>query len=252
MIEQNERIAQETGTDLQTAWTKISKNNQRKGMNQNTQKKHQNQTMYRAVFYIVGLLTLALGIILNTKSGLGVSPIISVAFSISTIGGLNFGNTTFGLYIVFVLVELLLHTVSYRNRYRKWRSALSAGGTGTGYPAAAAQPDLYPFYESVFCMDSGLGHAAVAAPYVGWRYHLHGNRRCHVAEYANYPESRRRNRAGDRGLYSPPGRLYEELLRSAEYLHHHHDQHDFRASSDRNRHRNRCSCPWRGPCDRAL
>lgn len=114
MIEQNERIAQETGTDLQTAWTKISKNNQRKGMNQNTQKKHQNQTMYRAVFYIVGLLTLALGIILNTKSGLGVSPIISVAFSISTIGGLNFGNTTFGLYIVFVLVELLLHTVSYR------------------------------------------------------------------------------------------------------------------------------------------
>ena len=83
-------------------------------MNQNTQKKHQNQTMYRAIFYIVGLLTLALGIILNTKSGLGVSPIISVAFSISTIGGLNFGNTTFGLYIVFVLVELLLHTVSYR------------------------------------------------------------------------------------------------------------------------------------------
>lgn len=224
-------------------------------MNQNTQKKHQNQTMYRAVFYIVGLLTLALGIILNTKSGLGVSPIISVAFSISTIGGLNFGNTTFGLYIVFVLVELLLHTVSYR----KPNTDTGNGGArslpvvlGLDILQLAAQPDLYPFYESVFCMDSGLGHAAVAAPYVGWRYHLHGNRRCHVAEYANYPESRRRNRAGDRGLYSPPGRLYEELLRSAEYLHHHHDQHDFRASSDRNRHRNRCSCPWRGPCDRAL
>lgn len=224
-------------------------------MNQNTQKKHQNQTMYRAIFYIVGLLTLALGIILNTKSGLGVSPIISVAFSISTIGGLNFGNTTFGLYIVFVLVELLLHTVSYR----KPNTDTGNGGArslsvvlGLDILQLAAQPDLYPFYESVFCMDSGLGHAAVAAPYVGWRYHLHGNRRCHVAEYANYPESRRRNRAGDRGLYSPPGWLYEELLRSAEYLHHHHDQHDFRASSDRNRHWNRCSCPWRGPCDRAL
>ena len=224
-------------------------------MNQNTQKKHQNQTMYRAVFYIVGLLTLALGIILNTKSGLGVSPIISVAFSISTIGGLNFGNTTFGLYIVFVLVELLLHTVSYR------KPNTDTGNGGVRSLPVVLGLDILQlplsliftrFMNLFFCMDSGGGHAAVAAPYVGWRYHLHRNRRCYVAEYANYPESRRRNRAGDRGLYSPPGRLYEELLRSAEYLHHHHDQHDFRTSSDRNRHWNRCSCPWRGPCDRAL
>ena len=42
-------------------------------------------TYYRWGFYIAGLLILALGIILNTKSGLGVSPIISVAYSISTI-----------------------------------------------------------------------------------------------------------------------------------------------------------------------
>ena len=32
---------------------------------------------YRWGFYVAGLLILALGIILNTKSGLGVSPIIS-------------------------------------------------------------------------------------------------------------------------------------------------------------------------------
>ena len=49
----------------------------------------------RIVFYAAGLLILALGIILNTKSGLGVSPIISVAYSIATIGGFNFGNITF-------------------------------------------------------------------------------------------------------------------------------------------------------------
>lgn len=65
--------------------------------------------IYRGGFYVAGLLILALGIILNTKSGLGVSPIISVAYSISTIWELNFGNTTFLLYTAFVLVEIVIH-----------------------------------------------------------------------------------------------------------------------------------------------
>lgn len=72
---------------------------------------------FRIVFYICGLLILALGIILNTKSGLGVSPIISVSYSTSQITGLNFGNMTFLLYGIFVVIELILHTVSYvKNR----------------------------------------------------------------------------------------------------------------------------------------
>lgn len=68
-------------------------------------------TVLRILFYISGLLVLALGIILNTKSGLGVSPIISVAYSISTIGDFNFGNTTFMLYTVFVIIEIVLHVI---------------------------------------------------------------------------------------------------------------------------------------------
>lgn len=68
----------------------------------------------RIIFYVAGLLILALGIILNTKSGLGVSPIISVAYSIATIGGFNFGNITFLLYSVFVVIEIFLHI--FRNR----------------------------------------------------------------------------------------------------------------------------------------
>lgn len=36
----------------------------------------------RGIVYVAGLLLLAMGIILNTKTGLGVSPIISVAYSI--------------------------------------------------------------------------------------------------------------------------------------------------------------------------
>ena len=71
----------------------------------------------RVFFYVAGLLILALGIILNSKCGLGVSPIISVSFSISTIGGWNFGNMTFLLYAVFVLIELLIH-LALDHRYR--------------------------------------------------------------------------------------------------------------------------------------
>lgn len=71
-------------------------------------------TILRVICYAAGLLILALGIILNTKSGLGVSPIISVAYSIATIGEFNFGNITFLLYSVFVVVEIILHF--FRNR----------------------------------------------------------------------------------------------------------------------------------------
>lgn len=65
----------------------------------------------RIIFYIGGLLILAFGIILNTKSGLGVSPIISVAYSFATIWNLNFGNTTFVLYAIFVMIEMILHFI---------------------------------------------------------------------------------------------------------------------------------------------
>ena len=78
----------------------------------------------RVIFYVVGLLVLALGIILNTKSGLGVSPIISVSYSISTIWNFNFGNMTFVLYTFFVIVEMILHTIWNRREAAKEDAAL--------------------------------------------------------------------------------------------------------------------------------
>ena len=68
-------------------------------------------TICRAMFYIAGLLILAFGIVLNTKSGLGVSPIISISYSVSVIYDLNFGNATFALYAAFVAVEIILHLI---------------------------------------------------------------------------------------------------------------------------------------------
>jgi len=66
------------------------------------------QKLFRWTVYLLGLFLLAVGLTLNTKTGLGTSCIISVPFTISQIWGLNFGNTTFAVYVVFVLVQLVL------------------------------------------------------------------------------------------------------------------------------------------------
>lgn len=59
--------------------------------------------------YVVGMFILALGLTLNTKANLGVSPIISVPYSISQITGLNFGDLTFVVYAIFVVVQIIIH-----------------------------------------------------------------------------------------------------------------------------------------------
>lgn len=72
------------------------------------------QWMNRIGIYFLGLLILALGLTLNTKAGLGVSAIISVSYSISLVTGFNFGNTTLGLYALFVVLEIILHFIRIR------------------------------------------------------------------------------------------------------------------------------------------
>ena len=75
--------------------------------------KSRNKLIIRWVFYLLGLLILALGIMLNTKANLGVSPIISVPYSISHIIGFNFANMTMIVYFIFVLIEMIMHIVWY-------------------------------------------------------------------------------------------------------------------------------------------
>lgn len=69
------------------------------------------ENVYRTVFYIAGLLILALGLTLNTKAGLGVSSIISVPYTFSQIFDFNFGNATLVFYCIFVFIELTLHFI---------------------------------------------------------------------------------------------------------------------------------------------
>ena len=65
------------------------------------------------------MLVLALGLTLNTKTGLGVSPILSLAYSSAQIWGWNFGDTTFVLYSLFVVGQLIL-----RGKARQWYDLL--------------------------------------------------------------------------------------------------------------------------------
>lgn len=55
------------------------------------------------------MFILAIGLTLNTKANLGVSPIILVPYSISQITGLNFGDLTFVVYAKFVVVQIIIH-----------------------------------------------------------------------------------------------------------------------------------------------
>lgn len=67
------------------------------------------EKLFRGLFYIAGMLVLALGITLNTKTNLGVSPLISVAYCVSNLINANFGDMTLIWYIVFVVVEIVCH-----------------------------------------------------------------------------------------------------------------------------------------------
>ena len=73
-----------------------------------------NAIIYRWLFYIAGMTTLALGIVLNTKSRLGMAPILSVMFCLSEIFGWNFSNLTLGYYIFLVAVQFALRGKNYR------------------------------------------------------------------------------------------------------------------------------------------
>ena len=64
----------------------------------------------------MGLVLLALGLTLNTQTQLGVSTIVSIAYSTSVVFGLRFGDATFLLYAALVVVEVAIHI--YLKRYR--------------------------------------------------------------------------------------------------------------------------------------
>ncbi len=74
--------------------------------------------IFRWGIYLSGMVILALGITLNTKTGLGVSPIITVAYSVSTILGGSLGNIVFVWYCILVLIQMILHSIKKQGKER--------------------------------------------------------------------------------------------------------------------------------------
>ena len=63
----------------------------------------------RILFYLLGQLVLVAGLTLSTKVNLGVSAILSVAYSASVITGAPIGNTSLVVYTVCVIAQIIIH-----------------------------------------------------------------------------------------------------------------------------------------------
>ena len=61
--------------------------------------------IWRALFYGLGIVSLCFGVTLNTKTGLGLSPITAVPYSISTAFLVPFSTVLFWYYIACVLLQ---------------------------------------------------------------------------------------------------------------------------------------------------
>ena len=71
----------------------------------------------RVLTYAIGLIVLALGITLNTKTGLGAAPLVCVAYVVSQLTGRVFANVSFAFYGLFALIEVVLHL--FRRDYKR-------------------------------------------------------------------------------------------------------------------------------------
>ena len=80
---------------------------------------------HRLLIYGLGIVILALGITLNTKTGLGVSALVSIAYTVAGAWNLNFALMTFLLYTSFALIEIGLKWI-FLPQLRKeiWRDLL--------------------------------------------------------------------------------------------------------------------------------
>lgn len=77
------------------------------------------QTFARWGFYLLGMVLLALGLTLNTKTGLGASAIVSVPFTVSQGTGWDFGNLTLVVYCLFVAAQFAI-----KGKNRRWTDLL--------------------------------------------------------------------------------------------------------------------------------
>lgn len=78
-------------------------------------RKFDGKSAARFGFYLLGMVLLALGLTLNTKTGLGASAIVSIPFTLSEGTGLDFGDLTLVEYCVLVAAQFVV-----KGKNRSW------------------------------------------------------------------------------------------------------------------------------------
>jgi len=71
--------------------------------------------VFRLGFFVLGLMCISLGVTLNTRTGLGVSPITTVPYSIAQASGLSFSGAVFIVYSVMLGIQFVI-----RGKHRRW------------------------------------------------------------------------------------------------------------------------------------
>lgn len=120
------------------------------------------QKLLRAVFYFSGLIILSLGIILNTKSAFGVTPIISIAYCLSLLHNWNFGNASFVMYCVLAVIEYLVKGKRFR-AIDLLQIPLSVVLTRFFNLFGAVLPDITSLPARILCLILGIALTGIGA-----------------------------------------------------------------------------------------
>ena len=62
----------------------------------------------RLIFYVLGLVSLALASVLAVKSNLGVSPVTSIQFSLTQVTSISLGVSTIILYTIYIALQIII------------------------------------------------------------------------------------------------------------------------------------------------
>ena len=62
----------------------------------------------RIAVYLAGVVVLCLGVVLNTRTGLGTAAMSTIPYSMQLIEGVSLGTASFAIYCVFVVLQLAM------------------------------------------------------------------------------------------------------------------------------------------------
>lgn len=100
--------------------------------------------IWRIGIYAVGVMVLAMGATLGTKTGLGISPINAIPFAVNSAFGVPFSVAVFGFYMVLISAEFII-----RGKHRRWRDLFQL-------PFSVVFSSLLGLFENIMTVPESL------------------------------------------------------------------------------------------------